>query len=298
MEEPAYSFINVRYADYEPEKVISMQLISFTSSGRHEYETYIRPYNGLLIDRGYLSSLRFDIVKVLAAPSFPQVYERIVQYLDGANIFYHNSSNTLALKSVCHHYGLPIPEARWINTETIARRTWNEFRQGGFGLMQMRDFLNIAPSANYAAVTAAIVVKASEKWGTDIDDMIALAEMSSDRYYTKLHGYCRNRNAADLSPCDGDPDGPFYGHTIVFTGKFDRPRSQLRDMVVKLGFNFADSVNKATTMLVVGTYDNPTVMTVGKSSKQIKAERTNAEGKTEIQIMSSDTFYKMIQDYI
>ena len=51
-------------------------------------------------------------------------------------------------------------------------------------------------------------------------------------------------------------------------------------------------------MLVVGTYDNPTVMTVGKSGKQIKAERTNAEGKTEIQIMSSDTFYKLIQDYI
>ncbi|MGM9763358.1 MAG: BRCT domain-containing protein [Candidatus Cryptobacteroides sp.] len=296
MKTQIYTFINVRYADYDPSKVISLQLVSFTDSGREEYETYIRPYNGLIIDKGYLGTLGFDIIKVLAAPSFPDIYKKIEPYLNGAKIFYHNSSNILALKSICHNYGLGVPEAKWINTETIVRRTWEEFHHGGFGLLQMRSFLNIDPSANFATTTAAIVVKASQKWGTDIDDMIDLAEMSSDRYYTKLHGHCRPSNKADLSACEGNLDGPFYGHTIVFTGKLDRQRSELRELAVKLGFNFADTVNKNTTMLVVGTYDNPTVMTVGKSSKQLKAEKMNAEGKAEIQIMSSDTFYKMIED--
>lgn len=297
MENQIYTFINVRYADYDPTKIISLQLISFTNDVRKEYETCIRPYNGSIIDKGYISTLGFDMIKVLGAPVFPEIYESITPYLDGATVFYHNSSNILALKSVCIYYGLNFPEAKWINTETIVRRTWEEFRQCGFGLMRIRKFLNIDPAANYAAITAAIVVKASQKWGTDIDDMIALTEMSADRYYTKLHGCCHPSNRADLSACEGNPDGPFYGHTIVFTGKLDRQRSELRELAINLGFNFADTVNKNTTILVVGTYDNPTVMTVGKSSKQLKAEKMNAEGKAEIQIMSSDSFYKMIEDF-
>ena len=96
----------------------------------------------------------------------------------------------------------------------------------------------------------------------------------------------------------GNPDGPFAGETIVFTGSLDRPRSELRNLSVALGFNFADVLNKDTTMLVVGTYNNPTVLTTGKSGKLAKAEKYNREGKTNIEIISSNDFYSLVCDYV
>ena len=63
-----------------------------------------------------------------------------------------------------------------------------------------------------------------------------------------------------------------------------------------LGCNFADSLTKDTTILVVGNYNNPAVLTTGKSGKLTKAEKLNKEGKAHIEIMSSDSFYMMMSE--
>ena len=69
-------------------------------------------------------------------------------------------------------------------------------------------------------------------------------------------------------------------------------------MVVELGCTFADTLNKDTTILVVGNYNNPTVLTTGKSGKLTKAEKYNREGKANIEILSSDSFYRMLSEFI
>ena len=289
-----YSFMNVKYADYEPSKIVSIQLLTIGPDGYESISSLVKPYPGKIYDTEYLHILGISEEEIKSAPTLRKLWWDIKPILSKSTaIFYHTASNYIALKDACAEYDLTLPKRKYINSERIVRRTWNEFRSSGYGLLPLASHFKLDPSLNYAEITKAIVDLAAAEQGMDYEGLIKLAE-SSIKYY---HPYDPDRRSK-LAEGAGDPEGPFYGDTIVFTGKLDRPRTELRELALSLGFNFADSVKKDTTMLVVGTYDNPTVMSIGKSSKQIKAERTNAEGKTDIQIMSSDTFYKMIKEFI
>lgn len=289
-----YSFLNVKYADYEPSKIVSIQLLTIGPDGNESIVSLVKQNPKKIYDTEYLHQIGINEEDLRTAPTLRSLWWEIKPLLSKSHaIFYHTASTYIAIKEACLENDLQLPQRKYINSERIVRRTWDIFKSSGYGLLSLASYFKLASSLNYAELTKAIVDLAATERDTDYDGLVELAE-SSIKYHRAYNPDKRSK----LADGAGDPEGPFYGDTIVFTGKMDRPRTELRELALSLGFNFADSVRKETTMLVVGTYDNPSVMSVGKSSKQIKAERTNAEGKTDIQIMSSDTFYKMIKEFI
>ena len=92
---------------------------------------------------------------------------------------------------------------------------------------------------------------------------------------------------------DGNPDGPFAGEVIVFTGALEIPRREAADLVASAGCNVANSVTKKTTMLVVGDIDVTKLAGHDKSSKHRKAEGLISAGQP-IRIIRETDFKELV----
>ena len=100
------------------------------------------------------------------------------------------------------------------------------------------------------------------------------------------HGLIR----ADANP-DADPDHPFYGRVIVFTGALmSRTRQMAWDDVIKVGGIPGLSVTQRTNVLVIGGI-NPAVLAPGMTTtgKAAKAFALQDKGQ-EIEVMTEDDF--------
>lgn len=280
------AYLNVRYTDYNPELVYLVEILSVSETQQSLFRTYINPEEDIF-DYGLIYEFGATANQLESSPNFPAVYEQICALLEGQTALYHMPSNKLALQAVCSRYGLPLPDANYINSERIVRRVWSEHSQSGYGLCSMRATLGIPTELSSAEATYEIVQRAIAHTGSSLEELIELANRPRVRLRENSH----------IESLEGNPEGPLYGETIVFTGSLDRPRKDLRDVVVALGCNFADSLTRETTMLVVGNYNNPTVLTTGKSGKLAKAEKLNKDGKAHIEIMSSDSFYMMMSEF-
>lgn len=280
------TYLNVRYTDYNPELVYLVEILTVSDSQQTLYRTYVNPEEEIF-DYGLIYEFGATANQLESAPNFPAVYEQICSLLQGQTVLYHMPSNKLALQAVCNRYGLLLPDANYINSERIVRRVWTEHSQSGYGLGSMRAALDIPADLTSAEATYEIIQRAIEHTGSSLEELIELANRPRVRLRENSH----------IESIEGNPDGPLYGETIVFTGSLDRPRKDLRDVVVALGCNFADSLTRETTILVVGNYNNPTVLTTGKSGKLTKAEKLNKDGKAHIEIMSSDSFYMMMSEF-
>lgn len=95
---------------------------------------------------------------------------------------------------------------------------------------------------------------------------------------------------------DLDPDNPFYGKVIVFTGTLESmQRKTAAQLVANLGGILGDSVSKKTNYLVLGNYDYCSTIKEGKSKKHKYAEQLILKGQ-DLQISPESVFLTMIED--
>jgi len=92
---------------------------------------------------------------------------------------------------------------------------------------------------------------------------------------------------------DGDPSGALAGETVVFTGKLEISRGKAAKAATEMGCSVADSVNRRTTILVVGDQDLRRTRGNEKSSKHRKAEEMIATG-APIRIVGESDFMLMV----
>ena len=102
-----------------------------------------------------------------------------------------------------------------------------------------------------------------------------------------------NPSAAPSRSLEGNPDGPFAGETIVFTGALSIPRREAAAMAAAIGFNVAPSVSKKVGIVVVGDQDARRLNGADKSSKHRKAEQLIAEG-CDVRIITEDDFRQIV----
>ena len=141
-----------------------------------------------------------------------------------------------------------------MNVVTAVRRAWPQFSKSNYGLQNIADFceINYQPHDALEDVRTAgeIFVRATHSLG------ISISEWSA---FTKSIRSTHNIGAKHAHP--GNPDGPYFGETIVFTGELSMPRSQAASMASESGCEGADSVNKQTTILVIaGNKDDKIIM--------------------------------------
>lgn len=95
-----------------------------------------------------------------------------------------------------------------------------------------------------------------------------------------------------------DVDNLFYDKYVAITGTLEKMlRKEAMQIIVDLGGHCEDGVTKKTNFLILGNNDYNPILRGKKSSKLIKAETLKLEGK-DIEIISENVFYDIIDDYI
>jgi DNA polymerase-3 subunit epsilon len=251
---------------------------------QEEWKTYVDPED--FFDEINVSIHGIDENTVKGAPTLQDIASRICSYLDGRIAVCHTHFDRVAIHQACIKYDLRLPTCTWLDSARVTRRTWEQFAHCGYGLA------NVCAAIGYqftqhdaledAKAAAHILLAAIEKTGMDLQEWIQRVEQPLG---FPDHSYKIAR--------DGNPEGAFYGETLVFTGALQISRRVAADMAAKIGCTVADGINKKTTILVVGDQDVKKLAGHEKSSKHRKAVKLITEG-CPIRILRESDFKEFV----
>lgn len=206
-------------------------------------------------------------------PKLPEVAEKIRSFLSNQITVCHTHFDRSAIAQAFEKYELKPISTTWLDSARVARRTWKDPENNGFGLASLcrkigfefkhHDALEDAKAAGYVLLAA---IKESE---LDLASWIyRVARPINPERATEVASVKRA----------GNPDGSLIGEVIVFTGKLDMPRFDVSNLAASVGCEVGQGVTKKTTILVIGDQDISKLAGYEKSSKQRKAEQLVSDG--------------------
>ncbi len=241
-------------------------------------EAYFDPFN--------ISIHHITEEDIKNAPTFDRIYDELSSKISGQITVHHMPFDKIAITRACLEYNLDILTPDWLDSAKIARRTWEQFAYGGYGLANLAEFLKIDFKHHDAledAITAAKIVHfACEKTQLTVEDWINKIQQPI------LVSY----GGSTKIKLEGNSEGPLYGETLVFTGTLSLTRKEAAKIASDLGCNVDDSVTSKTTILVVGTQDSTKLGGYEKSSKHRKTEGLIQKG-IPIKILTEKDFVQM-----
>lgn len=225
-----------------------------------------------------------DESMVRDAPTWGRIHTELEQWLAGSIVVCHTSFDRVAFHKACTKHELQGHSCTWLDSSRVVRRTWPEFAHIGYGLKNVTRHLGIEfrhhNAKEDARAAGEIVCHAIKHSGLSLEDWLTRAR----RPLTEDAGRKKT---------PGDPGGPLFGETLVFTGALDIPRAQASEMAAKIGCNVDPGVTKRTTILVVGDQDIQKLNGNDKSSKQRKAEELILSGQG-IRILAESDFASLV----
>lgn len=235
-------------------------------------------------------------------PTFDELWPEVHSVLNGCPVVAHNASFDFSvLRHTLDEYGITYPDMEYYCTRVIAKAAWPTLPS--YALQLVADYLGIAfehhIARDDARACAEIALRCCQETGAD-----GLRELSSRLGVTPgflcRDGYCpcsmRQAEGAVQKPQAAalNPDHPFFGKTVVFTGALRGiSRREAMQLVLAHGGQCEDSVTKRTHFLVVGDFDFRKFTHGDKSTKLLKAERMKAMG-ADIEILSEDEWRRML----
>jgi DNA polymerase III subunit epsilon len=166
------------------------------------------------------------------------------------------------------------------------------------------DLSNHHHALDDAQACAELMLKLANEF--ELDDLDSIYNKTNIRYgllspeqfhsslvysKSKSHGKLDLR---EIEVCeDADQNNPFYGKSVVFTGKlnlFQRKEAAL--LIAHKGGIPQNNITKETDYIVLGDFHNAMIKG-NKSTKLQKAEKMISEGK-ELEIISEEDFMKML----
>jgi DNA polymerase-3 subunit epsilon len=228
---------------------------------------------------------------VIGKPKFNLVYEKLNNVKDYI-ILHHSSFDKSAYRQACEKYSLTPANLHFMDTTMVVRRAWEQFRDKGYGLENVATHMGIQYNSHNAledAITCGIIFFEAVKYsGIQVEDWPARLKLRLDGSpYTYI----------DKISKDGNPEGEYYGQTVLFTGKANIPRHELATLASQIGFKVAKSFSKKVNLLVVGLQDKSKLKAGhDKSDKHEKAIEYNKHGGN-IRIISDESFYKFFDDF-
>lgn len=224
-------------------------------------------------------------IDVVNAPTLPQVYEQLKDLLQGNIVVHHMPFDKVALSRAFNKYNLSDVDILWLDSAKVARRTWEEFANRGYGLKNITQKLKINfkhhDALEDAIAAGCIVIKALEKLNISVEELVRRVTQPI------------NKTSVGLIKLKGNPEGPLWGETIVFTGALALSRKEAAEIASKAGCMVIDCINETVSILVVGMQDTQKINGKGKSSKHIKTELLIAKG-INIKIISEEDFRAMV----
>jgi DNA polymerase-3 subunit epsilon len=249
-----------------------------------EWKTYIDPED--YFDETNVSIHGIDEETVKGAPVISDVSREIYRFLDDHISVCHTHFDRIAVQQAFEKYKLRHPRCRWLDSARVARRTWADFAQRGYGLGNICAFLGYDFTQHDAledAKAAAYILNAAiEKTGLDIEGWLRCIKQPI------------GAGSGSAIKRDGNLEGPLYGEVLVFTGALEIPRREAADMAARMGCHVDPGVTKKTTILVVGDQDVKKLAGHEKSSKHRKAEELISKGRA-IRILRETDFRELAQ---
>lgn len=251
------------------------------------YSTLVNPED--YFDGMNISIHGIDEEKVKNSPVFNEISSTVFSFLNNRICVCHTSFDRTAIQQVFEKYNLTSPDSVWIDSAMVARRAWEEFRQRSYGLKNICDYLRYEfkhhDALEDAKASAHVLLEALKAKNISLQEITDLFRKKS-----------KQRGLAALESVPLNEHGKFYGEVIVFTGALNIPRAEAIKKAKAVGFEVGEGVTKKTAILVVGQQDLRRLRPgEEKSSKHVKAEKLIREG-LNIEIISEETFLKMIQD--
>ncbi|MFZ0959981.1 MAG: exonuclease domain-containing protein [Terriglobia bacterium] len=233
-------------------------------------------------------------LNVKSAPTWPHVYPEVSRLLEGYIVVSHTPFDRAALHRACEKYGLAASEYLWLDSASVARRTWPIVSHSGYGLSNMAKHLSIKYDKEHDALADArcageILLRAMAETGWSASDWLRRTDDPIARALPSP-----TAGAITHSPIrPGSPKGPLHGEVIVFTGVLSLLRGEAEDAADAAGCEVDSGVTKRTTLLVVGDQDIRSKLAGHeKSAKRLKAEELIATGQ-RIRIIGETDFRQL-----
>jgi DNA polymerase III epsilon subunit-like protein len=244
---------------------------------------------------------------VASARSWQQAADWIVRYTGSDTLVCHNAGFDIGvIRYACMADDVPWPSVDFLCTMVLARRA---YRLPSYSLPFVAaqcdvELLHHHQASDDARCAAMIAVAMARKQSAQT--LAGLAESFGIRighmetgYYSPSVWCTPGRHAhkltrTDANP-DADPDHPFYGRVIVFTGALmSRTRQMAWDDVIKVGGIPELSVTKRTNVLVIGDI-NPAVLAPGMitTGRAAKVFALQDKGQ-DIELMTEDDFLRSL----
>jgi DNA polymerase III subunit epsilon len=280
--------LDVEIANANMESICQIGIVEFHGS------KLVNRWDSLIDPEDYFDPFNTSIhgitpQMVSGARKFPEIHQILQSFIkeDGKIIVAtHTPFDQISLQRACQKYGLDTFSWNWLDTARIVRRQWEDFRYSGYGLSNVTKKLGIEYEAHNA-------VEDARAAGEILIKVIEQSNLSLEAWHKKAYQNITTGNTSYAQ--DGDPDGPFYGEKIVFTGSLSLPRQEAAKLAALAGCNVGDGVTKETTLLVVGIQNKDKLAGYEKSAKHRKAEQLIEKGQN-IRIISENDFLDMIQD--
>ncbi len=251
-------------------------------------------------------------------PTYATLADELNRKLSNSVVVSHGSFDRTAIFRAAARWSVSPPTCKWLNSQTVTRRTWPQFAQRGYGLKNVSEHIGYEfkhhDALEDAKAAGQVVLAAMEKTGVDIADWLAaLDKRPRARGYARATGAAKdgsirrqgNRRARRHRPRtttaakggsirrQGNPDGPLFGEVVVFTGALGIARADAADIAAAAGCEVGTSVTRRTTLLVVGDTDVRKLAGHTKSSKHRKAEQLAVKGQP-IRIIGESDFQTIV----
>ena len=232
-------------------------------------------------DPGNVAVHGIDAHHVRGAPRFLDVFDELCAFVGSGEVLVsHTAFDRTAIERACDLAGLEVPQLRWLDSAAVARRTWPDVSQRGYGLSNLAGRLGIEfrhhDAVEDARAAGEILLHAIEISGLSPEDWLKRSRQPISGGYPE-----QVRRV-------GSGDGPLAGERVVFTGQLGIARKEAADQAAGLGADVHPGVTKHTSLLVVGDQDVQLLAGHEKSAKHRKAEQLIAKGQAIRILTESD----------
>ena len=276
--------LDVETANVDMSSICQIGIVEFDG------QVVVDSWETLLDPQDYFDPINIDIhgitpQSVIGAPSFEQVYPLLQSRLQNQIVVTHTPFDITALRRACEKYDLPEIAPTWLDSARVVRRHWESLRYTGYSLGNVTAMLGIQYQAHDAAEDARaaglVVIQVMRESGMDINQW-------HERAYQPIDPGRQQRISLE-----GNPDGPLYGETLVFTGQINLPRVEAAQLAAQAGCNVQAGVTRQTTILVVGIQRVDRLSGYEKSGKHRKAEQLIQAGQA-IRIITEKDFIQIV----
>ena len=287
-----FNVVDVETANADRSSICQIGLVKVVNGNiRDRWETKVNPETWFDPINVRIHRIRRE--DVAKAPLYPDVHSELCELVHGSVLLSYSSFDRVSLRQTSKKHGLSEVKVTWLDCTRVVRRAWpDEYGKKGWALKRVAANLGIKFShhdaGEDATAAAKVMLAAIEATGCDIECWLQRVE-------GPINGEKRSSSrgtAANIRRV-GNPDGPFVGETIAFTGALRMPRKDAAALAAENGFSVGGKVTRKTTVLVVGIQPTERGKGYRKSNNHRMAESLINAGQ-EIEILSEQDFMNLV----